>query len=574
VWERSTHLINILSQALNSSPYIYLQFALHLENIGLTHQEILETFKQGMVKTSISPPFYTRISNIALLAPSFSDKFVSQSLDALKNYPDYGFVINLDTRPERWVAFEQQLQAISKTKFFRFPAIAVPSNGAIGCAASHCRIMENHLLAKNHSNNLLILEDDALFTPEFHLRWPKIKAVLDNREDWDVFLGGVTDGMRPPTPRITKILDPEEKLVCIDKGLTAHFVYINHKSIQDVLHSYNYTLPIDDHYNKFRLVTSLPFLAVQRPSVSNITEAAANYLTAFNQAEVALLEQLSGLIPKNPPNKEQPSPCEASELPEQLSEIQSLPAATPSLGLSLGILLFSENKPLLLQRQLSSINTHLSPLGAITVLYRSDLAFEEEYNQLKHQFSNVTFAQEPPLSPEERQRCFLHLVFENLRKMPCSHAAFGHEETILTENIDLVECLESMQAHQGYSLLLDLATEKLPKESIPISKESKNEGSSGLVKWQYSDQSPSPHSLNMSICTKGNLIGLIKSATDRLSSLPQTLEGLEKLCHSLQPHHLNFQGKAPTIIAYTSPRCMRIPSNTPSFNGSMDGSSH
>ena len=53
----------------------------------------------------------------------------------------HAFYINLDTRPDRKVHVENQLQSVGITAE-RFNAIRL-TNGAVGCSMSHLKILEN-----------------------------------------------------------------------------------------------------------------------------------------------------------------------------------------------------------------------------------------------------------------------------------------------------------------------------------------------------------------------------------------------------------------------------------------------
>ena len=72
----------------------------------------------------------------------------------------HAFYINLDSRPDRKIHVENQLQSIGITAQ-RFNAIRL-TNGAVGCSMSHLKILEN--AKANNLEHVLIVEDDVLFT--------------------------------------------------------------------------------------------------------------------------------------------------------------------------------------------------------------------------------------------------------------------------------------------------------------------------------------------------------------------------------------------------------------------------
>jgi hypothetical protein len=117
----------------------------------------------------------------------------------LKNYFDRIVVVNLKRRPDRLVGFKAALRGCDWP--FRRPMVfdavdgsIVPSphgwqsgGGAWGCMRSHQRILEEALM--DGVNNLLIMEDDACFAPEFR---QKVEEFLrEVPDDWDqLMLGG------------------------------------------------------------------------------------------------------------------------------------------------------------------------------------------------------------------------------------------------------------------------------------------------------------------------------------------------------------------------------------------------
>jgi len=117
----------------------------------------------------------------------------------IKNYFDRVVVINLKRRPDRLVSFKAALQDCNWP--FKQPIVfeavdgsIVPhpdgwqsGGGAWGCMRSHQRIFEEAML--DGVGNLLVMEDDACFAPDFAIKVSEFLAMVP--EDWDqLMLGG------------------------------------------------------------------------------------------------------------------------------------------------------------------------------------------------------------------------------------------------------------------------------------------------------------------------------------------------------------------------------------------------
>ena len=187
------------------------------------------------------------------------------------------YCINLDERPEKW----EQIQADFKNtglNVARFPAIK-HAKGWIGCGQSHVALAR---LAKQKGLEwILIVEDDCQPMPWFNERWPQIKKALwEERASWDIFLGGPTYIQGPIDP-----IRPE--LVKITQGLTTHFYVLNATAYDKVI-AWNPDRDgsIDWYFsNTLRTITTSPFLAIQRPSFSDIAGKDMNYNNIFKESQ-------------------------------------------------------------------------------------------------------------------------------------------------------------------------------------------------------------------------------------------------------------------------------------------------
>lgn len=117
--------------------------------------------------------------------------------------------INLERRPDRW---DQFVKACPIQGVARFPAIdgrkcRPPTwwrqgGGAWGCMSSHIGILQQALMdgLDQRGGVLLVLEDDALFPPDFAEKAQRFIAALPR--DWEqVYFGGQHRGMRVRPPK-------------------------------------------------------------------------------------------------------------------------------------------------------------------------------------------------------------------------------------------------------------------------------------------------------------------------------------------------------------------------------------
>lgn len=99
--------------------------------------------------------------------------------------------INLEHRKDRKALIEKEIEKleVDSEKIYRINAIADPLNGTRGCAKSHILALE--LAIKMKCKNVLILEDDCLFTAN-KLKINEYIATFFNAflDNWDVFFLG------------------------------------------------------------------------------------------------------------------------------------------------------------------------------------------------------------------------------------------------------------------------------------------------------------------------------------------------------------------------------------------------
>jgi GR25 family glycosyltransferase involved in LPS biosynthesis len=197
-------------------------------------------------------------------------------------------VINLDDRPDRWKAVQEEF-ASWPVPVERVSAIRLKP-GWKGCSASHLKCVR---LAKERGLPwILILEDDCVLRPDAVQRFTDLLPTLwSTRDRWDMFNGGVTALKKhrrvshtPPLYEVT--------------GYAANFYLVHAASYDRILDGHpptpaQFKDPIDVYYaDTFRIWTTVPYLAAQRPGKSDIEterKGLMDYTSSFDKAEQKLL---------------------------------------------------------------------------------------------------------------------------------------------------------------------------------------------------------------------------------------------------------------------------------------------
>jgi GR25 family glycosyltransferase involved in LPS biosynthesis len=218
-----------------------------------------------------------------------------RSENIINTFFDHVFVINLSSRPEKWLAVQKELDNLGVKNYSRFDAIRpvlsqVPLSlyknmtlgagaqdlnnyltGSVGCKLSHLKIIEL-ALSKNYKK-ILILEDDVGFK-KGALR--KLKnAIKSLPEDWKMlYLGG---NNLLPTTKVSRSLSKIQSIY------TTHAYALNleigEKILKEAPESGKeidvfYAEAIQPHANCF--ITKKP-IAYQQKGWSDIVGKVVNY---------------------------------------------------------------------------------------------------------------------------------------------------------------------------------------------------------------------------------------------------------------------------------------------------------
>jgi glycosyl transferase, family 25 len=185
------------------------------------------------------------------------------------------FVINLATRPDRRAEMERQLASVGWDAEF-IEAVRpqekgdFPSIGARGCFLSHLET-----LRRGRGSNILLMEDDLNFAPNFATLWPRAISELPN--DWSIFY--------PAHKLESRLIHPGTKVLC------THMIAFNLCIVERLIHELEVILlrpgghelggpmHIDGAYSTIReqnpdmrSYSYSPPLGYQRSSFSDIAE--------------------------------------------------------------------------------------------------------------------------------------------------------------------------------------------------------------------------------------------------------------------------------------------------------------
>lgn len=196
------------------------------------------------------------------------------------------YVINLDSRPDRWNTLQSAWRGVFDVK--RVSAVEAKP-GWVGCALSHIKIIEE---AKARGDpSVLVWEDDC--TPRNrHPRaikelWNEVSYKLSLcRDQWDVVLGA-TSAVHGGSTFNPGLSTQHVQVYDLPHGFTTHWILYNSSSYDRMIEwKVARDIQIDVYlFNKFRVKVVLPFLAEQAPGFSDIESKETNYAEMFNRTE-------------------------------------------------------------------------------------------------------------------------------------------------------------------------------------------------------------------------------------------------------------------------------------------------
>jgi hypothetical protein len=148
-------------------------------------------------------------------------------------------------------------------------------------------------------------------------------------------------------------------------------------------------------------------------------------------------------------------PTLEEEPPQKVAQYEPLSSfPTPSTATSADILIFSFDRPLQLYACLESIQRYITGFENITVLYRvSEPKFEMGYSKVKESFPAVHFVAQ---GLEKPKRDFKPNVNKIVFDSPSEYILFAVDDIIVTDFVDLKECMALVEKTGAYGFYLRL----------------------------------------------------------------------------------------------------------------------
>ena len=197
------------------------------------------------------------------------------------SYIKHIFYINLASRPDRKVFFENQMKMVG-LKANRFNAIK-NQIGAIGCSLSHLYLLQH--AKKNNLDHILIMEDDIMFlNPQIFIQ--NINNFLSKHNNFDVLLiaGNNMGEYTRIDENCVKITHCQTTTGYLVKKHYYDKLIDNYKTgIQKFIKNVNLKLEyaIDQYWCKLQCIDNwyllTPLTVSQKPDYSDIEKQKINY---------------------------------------------------------------------------------------------------------------------------------------------------------------------------------------------------------------------------------------------------------------------------------------------------------
>lgn len=193
------------------------------------------------------------------------------------------YVINLDSRPDRWSQISERFKDCKTLNLIRVPGEVRPL-AKLGCWYSHLKVIK---MAKDKNLPfVLVMEDDCQFQnlSEFEFRLPKIiDWLVSHPNDWTVFNSGPTF---VEEKHVIRIVDSDIPLVETSWGFSAHMIIYNSSIYDQLLADVDQSKVIDYFVAcNFKMIVPYPFLSTQAVSYSDIEHCVVNYAPHYHLSQ-------------------------------------------------------------------------------------------------------------------------------------------------------------------------------------------------------------------------------------------------------------------------------------------------
>lgn len=173
------------------------------------------------------------------------------------------------------------------------------------------------------------------------------------------------------------------------------------------------------------------------------------------------------------------------------------------------LITFSYDRPLQLHAFLESVAKRVKGLNQTHVIYRaSSSAFASAYYELERVYPDVQFIEQREAMPSIKPH--LQKILEESQD---SYLMFGVDDIVVTEEIDLQDCVRAMEEHDAYSFYLRLGKNITQCYTLSIHQDFPNpplqEVEKGIFSWAFGQGQYDwnyPNSMDMTIFRKSDVI--------------------------------------------------------------------
>ena len=218
------------------------------------------------------------------------------------------------------------------------------------------------------------------------------------------------------------------------------------------------------------------------------------------------------------------------------------------------LIMFSFDRPLQLYALLESAEQHLKGISEKHVIYRaSDEQFDQGYDLVKLQFTNVSFHKQGVNPREDFKPITLKATFES----PSEYVVFAVDDIVVKDGVDVAECIEALKKNDAHGFYLRLGKNlnycysMQHNQPVPLMQESEEvcmwQFRNGSMDWRY------PHTVDMTVYKKSDIEGVLRSVNYHA---PNKLEDI----WNQRPfaHHVLLNKKG---LCFSSSKIVNLPLN-------------
>lgn len=233
-------------------------------------------------------------------------------------------------------------------------------------------------------------------------------------------------------------------------------------------------------------------------------------------------------------------------------------SATKLTCFNTDLVIFSYNRPLQVSAFLESIGKYITGLSSVFVIYRADnVEFEKAYMEVQTLYPRVKFHQQTT----NPHACFKPMLLDILfSKSSNPYVLFGVDDIIVTDHINIKNCIEAMEKFRAFGFYLRLGknitssyTASVTSYKPPLLKKV----SSDLFTWRFYKAPYSwglATSLDMTVVRK-------KDIKKHFSRLPYTTPNSLEIQWTHQGSRLKKANPSLHGICYSKSRIINIPLN-------------